>query len=349
MSKEHVIFISSAWEWEAGDGPITQGVYALLPELKEYDIHFSSYYLRNHDKSKEDPKKYEELLATAKYVIVPGTPSWAHEVHRQSWKLCMKHKKHLSFLGIGMTLGYDSTWWNGIEDFVRLRDSGLIDRIVCRDRRCYYWICHRAGFDSARIITLPCPAHYMFPTHEVTTKRKIVYAITSVNNCGHSTDNTFVEYYNRSKEIVRNLRAQGNEVFIAFHRWIDDNHPFYQEFTEMFPNEPLHRFPTPQSYIDFHRDKDVYIGVRNHGAFPCGGSGMPSFLMGTDNRHYLVDEAPFISKMVITHADWRWNTVTDWHECLYPKDVSRSLIAWRERSYVRWREFILPIIDILKS
>lgn len=349
MAKEHIIFISSVWEWGPGDGSIIQGLYNVLPELTKYDIHFSSYYLRNYDKSKIDPLKYEELLKTAKYIIAPGSPSWMTMVHRRTWELCRKHKKHLSFLGIGMATPYDSDFWYGREEFMALKDSGLIDFIVCRDRYCYYWLQQRCGVDKAKIMTLPCPAFYTFPVGQPITERKnVVFSIADIEHTAHSTETTFRDYYRRSIEIVNRLKESKVNVSISLNEMIDENHPFYALFANMFPKEHLYRFKNPQDYIDFHKDKHLYIGVRNHGALPCAGQGIPGLLLGTDDRQLLAAEIPFLSRMDISRADWTTDFVLDWYHAVIPEDISKSLLKWRKLTFDRWRYFLAPLIKELQ-
>jgi hypothetical protein len=348
MAKEHVVFISCAWEWEAGDAVIHQGLRMLLPELAKFDIHHSAYYLVNHDQTKNDPAKLEELIRTARYIITPGTPSWVNEVHRVAWKMCIKHKKKVAFLGIGLAVPYEGDFWYGREALVGLKNARLVDTVVCRDRLCYYWVHQRAGIAPGKAIVLPCPAFYMFPQKRVTSKKKVVFAIADVEEVSHASDETFKEYYNKTVWTVNELRTAGAEVSIAYHRWRDDNSPFYKKFKELFPKDELHRFRTPESYVNFHKDKDVYIGVRNHGALPCAGSGMPSLLLGTDCRQYLADEIPFIAKLDISFCDWEPTFVMDWYRSLEPSGTSQSLLTWRNLTYNHWRQWLAPQIEVLK-
>lgn len=347
MSKEHVIFVSTVWEWGPGDGSIVQGIYQLLPELKNYDIHFSTYYLDNHDKTKNDPAKYEELLRTAKYVIVPGTPSWPTPVHRITWELCAKHHKHIAFLGIGLTIPYEADFWYGREEWASLAATKLIDLIVCRDKYCYYWLGRRCGFDSSKITELPCPAFYIFPTREVTEKKNVVYSIADVDAVACSTPNTLKHYYDRTEIILANLKQLGANVSICLNAMIDERHPFYLMFQKRFAGNELHRFNNPQDYIDFHKDKHIYIGVRNHGALPCAGAGIPGLLLGTDYRQMLAQEIPFLSRLDISYTDWKAQWVLDWYQSVEPASISKSLVRWRELTYLRWREALKPVIEAL--
>jgi len=366
MAKEHIVLVSSVWDWGPGDGSILQGVYNLLPELLKYDVHFSTYYTKNHDTSKNDMVKYEELLKTAKYVVVPGTPSWVHTIHRVTWKLCMKYKKPLCFLGIGLAIPYDGDFWYGKEEFMALRDSGLIDLIVCRDRHCHYFLNKGCGISPAKVVTLPCPAFYTFPPRDVTEKKNVVYSLANVDNIATAAADTLKGYYRHSQTIVRELRNKGAKVSIVMNDMIDDRHPFYKYFKEeLFPGEELYRFwgykengevdyrnavdaPGPKAYVDFHKDKHVYIGVRNHGALPCAGAGIPGLLLGTDLRQTLADEIPFLSRLNISRAYWKATYVLDWYDALEPVSISKSLRKWRDSSYNRWREALKPVIERLK-
>jgi len=218
----------------------------------------------------------------------------------------------------------------------------------------------------SQVWTLPCPAFYTFPLRDVTEKKNVVYSIADIGNIVTATPDTLKGYYRKSQTIVADLRKKGANVSIAMNAMIDDRHPFYQYFkSELFPGEELHRFwgykatgeidntntpdsPGPKAYIDFHKDKHVYIGVRNHGALPCAGAGIPSLLLGTDLRQQLADEIPFLSKLDISRAEWRTDYVLNWYDALEPQSISISLRRWREMTYNRWREVLQPVIESLK-
>ena len=346
MSKKYVLMLTSvsgkrtAEEgFDAGDSIISEGVQELLPELKQFDMVFSAN-VPEADK--------EEATKNAHYIIVPGTPSWMHMRHRRYWEYAKKHKKHMAMLGVGMAMPYDGTFWDGSREFVELKDSGMIDLVVCRDRLCYFWLCQRIGFEHSKARVMPCPAFYTLVPKKVESKKNVVLGIANIEEVSHSCDHTFHGYYSRTGDLISELRAAGANVFISYQR-NPNNYPGWIEFyKKTFPDYPMTWFPSWNDFITFHANKDVYIGVRNHGALPCAGAGMPALLQGTDYRQLLANEIPAICRLDISHTIWNVDFVMDWYNSLEPTGISANLINWRTITYARWRKILAPVIEALK-
>ena len=345
MDKKTVVILTSHSnrgenkEWEPGDQQITEGVFRILPELNNHNIILIKTL---------EPEQQDEAIKNCDYVIVAGTPGWVHPSFRKNWKSCEKYGKHISFLGIGLAVPYEADFWYGREDFTHFKDSGLIDLVVCRDKYALYWIKKRVGFDGSRIASLPCPAFYMMDKAPVKEKKKVVFSIANIAECSISSFDAYKDYYNNSKDLVKDLKKIGAEVFITYMRSIPNHAEFMVEMKELFPEDTITGFNSPQEFRDFHTDKDIYIGVRNHGALPMSGAGKPSLLLGTDYRQKLAEEIPFLSKIDISYSGINQREVMDWYHSLSPEGISRSLIDYRNISYKRYRTLLKPLIELLK-
>ena len=344
MSKDYIIMLSPSspkgeMPWDAGDPVILDGMYVLLPEL---------YGCKTVYSSRIPGDEIDEYVQNARYILQVGTPSWVTPNYRRFWKSCITHSKHISFLGIGLAVPYELDFWYGREAFIQLKDSGLIDLIVCRDKFCYYWLAQRCGIDAGKIHILPCPGFYILKPQAVRSKKKVVFSIANpVTETSRQTDLTFQNYYERCKYTIEELEKSGVEVYVTYQRSLPDYPAFAEEYEQKFPGRPLTWFPDSEAFIEFHKDKDIYIGVRNHGALPCAGAGKPSLLLGTDYRQFLADEIPFLSRYDISHGELIPRFVLTWYHSLDADSISASLIRWRVATFNRWREILQDVIEIL--
>jgi hypothetical protein len=327
--------------WDGGDSVITEGLMKVFPEMCQHELMFSV------EIAPEDTEKY---VQKSHYIIHAGTPSWITQDNRRFWKAAIKFKKHIAMLGIGLALHYSSDIWYGGEDFVRLRDSGLIDLIVCRDKMCYYWLHQRLGFDSSKIEILPCPAFYVLPCDKLSSDKKhVVFSIANIDETSHQTEHTFKGYYEKCRNTIHELRHSGAVVHLLYQRNIRHYENFMMQLKDIFPGETVHSFETQAQFQEFLSDKDVYIGVRNHGALPCGGAGKPALLLGTDYRQYLADEIPFISKIDISFFDWKPRMVMDWYNALDVGSIARSLVHYRNATYNHWQSVLKPVREAIEQ
>lgn len=330
----HVIIVTShkSQEWDGGDSVITAGLLSLWPQLNDQKLIYSRDL---------EYQRVDEVVAGAKYIVHAGTPSWMTVENRPIWKAAMKHEKRIAMLGIGLALNYMSDMWYGAEEFINLRDSGLIDLIVCRDKPCYYWLHQKYGFPSDKIKVLPCPGFYLATPDRALTKNKIFFSLANVEETAHETQYTFERYYDKCAYVVEELTKSGASVSLVYQRALTE--AFRDFLKNKFFEKDIHSFNSCEEFCDFVRSQEVYIGVRNHGALPCAGAGKPSLLLGTDYRQCLADEIPFISKIDISHARWQPREVLDWYAALEPENIAASLINYRAITRKRWQDTLEPI------
>lgn len=321
-------------EWDGGDSIITDGLYQILPELKNHDIIYSKSI--SHSET-------EKTVSECDYVIHAGTPSWITINNRRFWKACVKHKKHIAMLGIGLALHYSSDIWYGGEDFVVLKDSGLIDLIICRDKFCYYWL-KKLGYNHEKIYLMPCPGYYLMKNNNITiNKKEIVFSLANPDETSHQTEETFKRYFNICREIIDNLKNKGN-VYLLYQRDIDKHPEAAYVFNMYFPKEKIYSFKESLKFQEFILDKEVYIGVRNHGALTFGGAGKPSLLLGTDYRQFITDEIPYISRIDISFIGCLVESILAWYDSLSAESISKSLISYRDITFKKWRHITKNLI-----
>jgi len=326
--------VDGKYSWDAGDPIIQEGIYQLLPGLERADCVSSSRIPNN---------EIDPVVRQARYLIQTGTPSWMNYRYRLWWEAAARAGKKIAFLGIGLAVPYNGDFWFGREDFIRAKDAGIIDFIVCRDPLCYYWLLHRCGIPQQKISLLPCPGFYVLPPRQRTEKKKVVFAVANPEEVSCGTHTTFKDYFEKAEYIVTELEKRGAEVFLAYHRHLPSFPDFVKTCGKFFPNKKLHWFPLFEDFKEFHRDKDVYIGIRNHGALPCAGSGMPSLLLGTDYRQHIADTIPFLSRFDISYIGIDPCAVIDWYYALRVKDISDSLSAWRGVTHDHWQDVLEKI------
>lgn len=312
-------------EWDGGDSVITHGLFRLMPELLGCELIFSE----------EIPyADTDDAVGSCDYIIHAGTPSWHRTLNRRFWIAAIKHNKRITMLGIGLAVPYNAEMWYGSEAFVGLRDSGLIDLIVCRDKLCHYWLTQRLGFDSSRIQTLPCPGFFLNPPHAVEDKTRVIVSVCNPEETGKETQYTFQDYFEKTRHLIGELANCGAMVSVIYQRAMS---AWFEQFLiGELGVERIHSFATKDGFSNFIDEQDIYIGVRNHGALPCAGAGKPSLLLGTDYRQALVDEIPFISKIDISHKRWEAREVVDWYRSVEPD--SRQLLSFRSIAESRWSE-----------
>ena len=321
--------------WDAGDQVIQEGIYKLLPELSNVPTVVSSVV---------KPEEIDECVKNCKYVIQMGTPSWPDLVYRAFWRACATHKKHISFIGIGLAVEFNSDFWYGREDFMELQRSDLIDHIVCRDKYCYYWLLKRCGFLGSKIKKLPCPGFYVLPMRHVTAKKRVVISIANPQETSISQQHAYHNLFEHYNYICNELEKRGAEVFVIYQRCGTNYMGFLTEYHKIV-KRPLIWFQSPHYFEQFFSDKQIYIGFRNHGALPCAGAGMPSLLLGTDYRQALAEEIPFLSKIDVSHAALRPEEIFNWYYALDPNCISKSLTNWRNVTMDLWK----PVLDDIKE
>jgi hypothetical protein len=328
---ESVVIVTShkSDHWDGGDSVITAGLFALWPDLRNEHLLFSQ----------DIP--YENIttvIENAKYVVHAGTPSWLTIENRPFWKAAMKYGKHIAMLGIGLAVPYTAEMWYGAEDFINLRDSGLIDLIVCRDKFCYYWLHQRLGFSADRISVLPCPGFFLVGPAPAIHKKEVVVSLANIEETAHETEYTFQSYYDKTAYIVSELQKSGANVHLIYQRRLT---PHFRDYLrQFFGDQAIHSFNSCAEFCDFVRDKEVFIGVRNHGALPFAGAGKPSLLLGTDYRQTIAEEIPFLSKIDISHVRWEPRGVLDWFHALEPSGIGASLVNYRRITAKIWTDIV---------
>lgn len=334
MKKIIVITSHKKNEWCGGDSVITHGLLELVSSLKDCQLTYSVEIPFNETDS---------YVAQCDYVIHAGTPSWMTVDNRRFWHACIKHKKHIAMLGVGLAVPYSFDIWYGVEDFINLRDAGLIDMIVCRDKFCYYWL-KKLGYFHDRIHLLPCPGFYISPiTKVVKDKTNVVLSLANVSETAKQNENTFRNYYEKKKYVLDELRARGAVVELLYQRDIKQYPSVKLEYDKWFPNETIYSFDNKEQYLEYVSKKDVYVGVRNHGAISSASIGLPALLMGTDNRQFIADEIPFINRIDISHADWNPRFIFSWYDSLHTENISQSLIKYKDITKEQWLHTIEPI------
>lgn len=323
----HVVVITSHrnGEWDGGDSVITAGLMTLCPSLAAKKLIFS------RDVAYEN---IDSVVGGAQCLIHAGTPSWLCMDNRPFWRAATKHRKKVFMLGIGLAMHYTSEMWYGSEEFVNLRDAGLIERIVCRDKLCYYWLNQRLGFPSDRISVLPCPGFYAAAPSRATDKVGVVVSVGNEEETAHETRYTFRGYHEKTSYLVGELEKSGAVVHLMYQRPLGG--AFREQLRKHYGDRPVHSFTSCRAFCDFIQSRDVYVGVRNHGALPCAGAGKPSLLLGTDYRQHLADEIPFLSRIDISHASWEPREVLDWYHALEPASIAASLLNYRRSTAERW-------------
>jgi len=320
--------------WDAGDPIIQEGVFKLLPQLENCEI-IQSIFI--------DVNDIEKTVKEADYFVTPGTPSWVNPRYRLWWKEISKQQKKVSFLGIGLTVPFAGNFWYGHEDFINLKDSGAIDLIVCRDKFCYYWLHKVCGVPDSYINELPCPGFYTLPIKARTSKKRVVFSLPNPEETSVGDFTVFERVLEKCAYIIDELEKRGAQVFLSYQRHLPSFPVFAEEVKRIMPNRKLYWFPLWQDFENFHKDKDVYIGFRNHGALPCAGAGMPSLLIGTDYRQILAEEIPFLSKYDVSHTNIKPSFIADWYYALNPESISSSLITWRGVTLDKWQHLLTKI------
>lgn len=321
-------------EWDGGDSVITHGLLNLLPELAGCEIAFS-----------EDipDDRTDEAVEWSDYIIHAGTPSWHRVANRRFWEAAKKHRKRLALLGVGLAVPYQLDFWYGSEAFIDLRDSGLIDLIICRDKFCYYWLQQRHGFDSTKILTLPCPGLFLVPPRMIRSKRKVIVSVCVPELTGAASAYTFQDYHAKTRHLIEELRGCGAQVSVIYQR--EMSRSLESLLMDQFGVSKIHSFGSRDSFCRFVLDHDVYVGVRNHGALACAGAGRPSLLLATDYRQSLADEIPFISKIDISHKRWEVSEISDWYRSMVPD--SQQLVTFRHLALGRWNDATKHLRDYL--
>ncbi|MCK5161618.1 MAG: hypothetical protein KAQ99_08610 [Candidatus Aureabacteria bacterium] len=348
MGEDYIISLGSTAErmpidaksWDAGDPIIQEGIYRLLPELENINF-VSSVRIPDNE--------IDEYVKNCRHIIQTGTPSWINPIYRLFWKACIKYNKRISFLGIGLAVPYTSDFWYGREEFFRLKEAGLIDLVVCRDKLCYYWLTKSLGLPKAKTHLLPCPGFYVLEPKLISEKKNIILSIPNPEETSVSRKDVFKEALYKFKHIQIELEKHDARVFMTYHRHLPSFKPFHEEFKKAFPGKDLNWFPLWPDFKKFHEDKHVYIGVRNHGALPCSGGGIPSLLLGTDDRQHLADEIPFLSKYDISRNSFDPRFIIDWYTSLIPTGISLSLSNWRDVTYQRWQEILKPLKEVIND
>ena len=321
-------------QWDGGDSVIWDGLARMWPELASQELRSAGLI---------DPDDMDAAVADCRYIVQAGTPAWNRPANRVIWRSAIRHQKRIVFLGIGMGVWYRDWWWHGSDDFMELRDSGLIDRIVCRDKLAYYWICHRAGFDSEKITVLPCPGFFAGPPiqHPATRKRRVIVSVPDLERTSRSTPATWFQFWDRMRWLVANLEAEGAAVRLLYQRIPRPG--YIDEVERIFDGRRVSHFASGDEFYSWIGAHDCYIGVRNHGALPCAGMGRPALLLGVDERQYIADEIPYISRIDISHLPMEPTRALDWWRALNPRGVGQSLIDYRRGSEARWREILEPL------
>ncbi len=175
----------------------------------------------------------------------------------------------------------------------------------------------------------------------------MVYSIGNPDETSASSPSVFRNYFAKSRDIIKGLRETGADVRVLYQRsW--RKYPAFREWAEReFRNDHIHAFDAFADFAAFMADREVYIGVRNHGALPCAGAGKPSLLIGTDYRQHIADEVPFLSRIDASHAGWSAAEVLDWYRALEPVGVGQSLASYRGLSEARWGKALSAVQALL--
>jgi len=328
--------------WSPGDSIILNGLLTLMPRLRDCELVYTGR-AADSDLAEFFSSGVLDEFSTCDYIIKPGTPSWMREVDRAVWARCVAEGKRLSLLGIGTGLGYREQFRYGRKEVVALGRSGLLDVVICRDQHCYYHL-RQLGWPEEIMEVLPCPALFLFPAGPpITSKTRVALDIVNIEECSHTTNRTFQDYYEKMRYLLGKLRERGSQVTLGYHQ---RSHAHLSRLRELFPGEEISWFPSLESFRDYYCSKDVYIGARVHGVLPCAGRGMPCFGLGTDERQSAWEQVPFISSLDIRfNGEWNPDAILDWYDSLDPAGISLSLLNYRVRKEQRWTELVsrLPI------
>lgn len=340
MSK-HVILLTThkSKEWRS-DTMITQGLMNLLPELADCNITFFK------DITADQINKY---IAECDYVIQAGTSTWTDLEMRMAWRACVQHNKHIALLGIGSPVHYLSDMWYGSEDFVRLKDSELLDHVVCRDKYCYHWL-KRLRHNIARFDLMPCPSFYAIShCHTNESKAKVILSLVNVEEEASQTSLTFRKYYEKTLYLISELKNRGAEVSLL-HQHDSSRHNFMRDFAaELFNGEVVHSHKSHRHLEDFILERDIYIGVGNQICLPCAGSGKPSLLLGIDYTQAVAAEIPYINVSDMSYVEMQIGTILDWYDSLHPLNLGESLRQFRDITQNRWQIALEPLKKIITS
>ena len=331
-------------DWDGGgDCVITEGLKVLLPEMLKHKLVYNPEI---------PPDRIPAVVKSADYVISAGTPAWANAHCRSYWPPAIQYGKPMAFLGIGLAYPNQGAMWYGVDgplglepEIRNLQRFGQLDAIVCRDKLCFHRL---QQLEFRPLTTLPCPAFYALPPRLVQRKKEVVISIPNPHETSRSTPTALKNFIEKTRKLITGLqRYQGVNVHVIYQRtstgiarYGGGSKERYRKFMRVMSaslGKPVKNFRTFKAFSDFLADKDVYIGVRNHGAMPCAGSGMPSLLLGTDYRQFLADEVPFVSRIDISHAGWEPVEVMRWYDSVDPSGVSMSLNHFREQSWNSWQ------------
>lgn len=320
-------------EWCGGDSVITAGLLRVWPELAACRLLFSA----------DVPEaETDDAVASCRYIVHAGTPSWYAEERRRFWVAAARHRRRIALLGIGVAVSPLQTWWYGCEAFMRLRETGLVDPIVCRDRSAIYWLSTRLGWDAQQIQVLPCPGLFAAPPGRPSPwKDRVLLSIADPEETGSARPETWAGYWERMGLLRTALAGEGADVTLVYQR--RPRPGFLEIARRAFGGSDITWFSAPQAFYEALAHHDVYIGVRNHGAMPAAGAGLPSLLLGTDERQRLADEVPYIAQQDIGHVPPDVRGVLDWWRSLDALGMSRSLVEFRTLAERRWREVLTPL------
>jgi hypothetical protein len=318
---------------DCGDGVIATGLMRLWPELAGQRMIFTPDV---------PDDAVDDAVAGCQYIVQAGTPAWFTSRNWRWWAAAARHKKRISFLGIGMGLSYYWTWWYGSEPFIRLRDSGLVDQIVCRDRYTHFWLGRRLGFDFEKMRILPCPGFFAAePGQPSDRKLRVLLSIANPEETGHSVWHTFEAYFVRTGILISSLVVAGATVTIIYQRGCSQE--FIDQTSETLGGYPIRVVTDIGDLLKLISEHDVYVGARIHGALPMAGAGKPAFLLGTDERQHAATEIPFVARQDMSHVPFDPTSVLDWWQSLDAGGVSRSLVEYRVRTEARWRDVLNPL------
>lgn len=316
--------------WDSGDPVIFEGLLNIVNSLRNSELLFHCDVVDDVD-----------AVKWCDIVVQAGTPSWTKHSLRRYWWLAIEHRKPVYFLGIGLACHYDNHFWYGAEDFIALKDSGVLKLVVCRDRYAYYWLGSVLGVRKEMLHLLPCPAYFAFNPDPCVDKKSAVVSIPNPDETSRQNELTFFNWDYNIKCVIQGLEECGCRVSVVYQRSGKEHRAFVDRYCDYFGR----KINTHESFVEFKEfmiSHDVYIGYRNHGALPMAGAGKSALLLGTDYRQSLAECTPFLSHIDISYTEWTPSLIADWFGALNPSGVGQSNLNYRLATYERWQQAIEP-------
>ena len=365
-------------KWCPGDPVILRGIHNLLPKLKQnHELHYfgvDSNHFETGTGETGDVLPGPVQLEQAKrcdYLIKMGTPAWLGKLDTELYKQWIANNKQMSLIGVGGSCGFMGKHdeQETIKTLCKYLNDGYINLWTVRSQTTYNFII-MCGADPDKVHIVPCPGYFFLSPCEPVKDKKVVALdildphhnalVKPQNQFPYDYCCTFYKYAEKIKYIYDSLTQSGVNVKLCCHlhlctdqhyaspvpnyTWIRENDKRTANFKnlvrEFFPDKEIYWFRYQEQFENFYKNIDVYIGGRLHGALPCAGIGKPTFGLGIDNRQWAWEQVPYISRLDIRYGHWTPTVVTDWFHSLNAKNVSESMLAYRNKAETKYKKLL---------